>query len=131
MDSLARRPPTVPSVLLVEDQPLNRRMLQSVLTTLGYAVVTACNGQEAVEAYRGARYDLVLMDCQMPVMDGLEATAQIRAFENGRFHTPIIGYTCLNNADECLAAGMDAYVQKTASLDPVKSEIKRWAPIPD
>lgn len=105
--------------------------MQSVLTTLGYAVVTASNGQEAVEAYQLSRYDAVLMDCQMPVMDGLEATAHIRAFENGRYRTPIIGYTCMNNADECLAAGMDAYVQKTASLDPVKTEIKRWAPLPD
>lgn len=127
MDDLAL---LAPSVLLVEDQPLNRRMLHSVLTALGYAVATACNGQEAVEACQGARYDVVLMDCQMPVMDGLEATAHIRAFENGRYRTPIIGYTCLSNAEECLAAGMDSHVQKSASLDPVKSEIRRWAPLP-
>ncbi len=67
----------------------------------------------------------------MPVMDGLEATAQIRKLENGAARTPIIGYTCLNNVEECLAAGMDAHVQKTASLDPVKAEIRRWAPLPD
>jgi CheY-like chemotaxis protein len=104
-------------------------MLQSALTALGYAVVTASNGQEAVAAFQVSRYDAVLMDCQMPIMDGLEATLLIRALENGSRRTPIIGYTCLCNRDECLAAGMDSHVQKSASLDPVKNELLRWAPL--
>ncbi len=92
-------------------------------------MVTACNGREAVEAFQVSRYDAVLMDCQMPIMDGLEATLLIRAYENGSRRTPIIGYTCLCNREECLAAGMDAHVQKSASLDPVKDELLRWVPL--
>ena len=109
-------PPRRSSVLVAEDNPVNRKVVLRLLERRGHDVVVVSNGREAVEAVQQRRFDLVLMDCQMPVMDGFEATSSIRALE-GEFgyHVPIVALTA--NALEgdrprCLDAGMDSYLAK-------------------
>jgi PAS domain S-box-containing protein len=103
-------------VLLAEDHAVNRRLAVSLLEKHGHAVRVAANGREAVEAVRREPFDVVLMDVQMPEMGGLEATAQIRAEEQGAGrHVPILALTAHameGDRERCLAAGMDGYVPK-------------------
>jgi two-component system sensor histidine kinase/response regulator len=105
-----------PRILLAEDNPVNQRMARYMLDKRGYQVDVVNDGREAVDAWTRGQYDLVLMDVQMPVMDGFGAVAAIRSAEaeSGR-HTPIIALTAgafVEDRDRCLAAGMDAYVTK-------------------
>ena len=102
-------------VLLVDDNVVNQRVARRVLERAGCVVHVVANGQEAIDAVETARFDLVLMDCQMPVMDGYEATARIRASETGRDHMPIVALTAHALPEErarCRAAGMDEFVSK-------------------
>ena len=103
-------------VLLVEDNAVNQMVAESLLERRGFSVVLAGNGREGVEAFQRERFDVVLMDVQMPVMDGFEALAAIRALErsSGR-RTPVIALTAhalKEDRDRCLAAGMDDYLSK-------------------
>ena len=101
-------------ILLVEDNPVNQRLAQRILEHSGYSVVMAGNGKEALAALTGQRFDLILMDVQMPVMDGFEATRAIREHEHGS-HIPIIAITAhamTGDRERCLAAGMDGYLTK-------------------
>jgi CheY-like chemotaxis protein len=103
-------------VLVVEDNPINRKVAMKALGRIGYLVDTVSNGQEAVDAVTSTEYDVVLMDCQMPVMDGYQATTLIRQqeFRSGR-RTPIIALTAhamASDRKKCLDAGMDEYVTK-------------------
>ena len=103
-------------VLLVEDNVVNQMVAQSLLERRGFEVVVAGNGREGVEAFQRGAFDLVLMDIQMPEMDGFEALAAIRALEErtGR-HTPVVALTAhamKEDRDRCLAAGMDDYLSK-------------------
>jgi two-component system sensor histidine kinase/response regulator len=103
-------------VLLAEDNPINRRLVTALLEKRGHPVVTVDNGRSAVEAVAAQAFDVVLMDLQMPELDGLEATAAIRNAELGTGrHLPIVALTAhamKGDRERCLAAGMDAYLSK-------------------
>jgi CheY-like chemotaxis protein/HPt (histidine-containing phosphotransfer) domain-containing protein len=121
-DGSARAPASPdhrPRVLVVEDSKVNQLVTLGLLEQLGYDVDLAINGLEAVEAAASGRYDAILMDCLMPVMDGYEATARIRALPGAAHSTPIVALTASAMSDDrtrCLEAGMDDYVSKP--LDP-------------
>ncbi len=117
-------------ILLVEDNPANLRVTQALLETLGCEVRTAINGVQAVAAYREGVYDLVLMDCQMPEMDGYQATAAIRQIEAmlSRF-TPVVALTAHamdGSRAECLAAGMNDQLSKPLTLAALTSKLLEW-----
>jgi PAS domain S-box-containing protein len=103
-------------ILLAEDNAVNQRLAVRLLEKQGHAVVVAGNGKEALRAVEGQSFDLVLMDVQMPEMDGLEATARIREWEKaGGKHVPIVAMTAQvmkGDREQCLQAGMDAYLGK-------------------
>jgi CheY-like chemotaxis protein len=103
-------------VLLVEDNAVNQMVAEAMLERRGFEVVVAVNGREGVELFQGGRFDLVLMDIQMPEMDGFEALAAIRAFEEGTGRrTPVVALTAhalKEDRERCLAAGMDDYLSK-------------------
>lgn len=110
-------------VLLAEDNLMNRALAESFLQKLGCMVATAEDGGEAVEVFRRDRFDVILMDIQMPNLDGLEATHVIRTFENGLNHTPIVALTAHASEgwrERCLDAGMDEYLTKPLSLDVLR-----------
>jgi PAS domain S-box-containing protein len=119
-------------ILVAEDDAVNRKVVAAMLQGLGYRVDAVGNGREAVEACRLAGYDLVLMDCQMPEMDGLNATAHIRAEEGASRRTPIVAMTA--NAepgyeDRCRTAGMDDYLAKPVRLQVLRSAVRHWVGI--
>jgi CheY-like chemotaxis protein len=119
-------------VLVVEDKPANRALVVHLLTKRGYAVVTANDGRQALDALERERFDLVLMDVQMPEMNGLEATAAIRARESATgAHVPIVALTAhamLHDRERCLEAGMDAYVTKPIEAARLLAAIERFVP---
>jgi len=107
-------------ILLAEDNLVNQKVAQKLLEKEGYSVAIANNGREAVEKYGAEHFDLILMDVQMPEMDGFEATAKIRALEQGTpRHIPIIALTAhamKGYNEKCLEAGMDGYVTKPFNI---------------
>jgi CheY-like chemotaxis protein len=116
-------------VLLVEDTPVNQKLAVALLEKRGFGVTTAGNGKAALAALEREPFDLVLMDLQMPEMDGLEATSAIRDGEKstGR-HVPIIAMTAhalKGDQERCLAAGMDAYVSKPIRTSELFETIER------
>jgi signal transduction histidine kinase/DNA-binding response OmpR family regulator len=121
-------------VLVVEDNQVNQRLAMRQLLRLGFTAESVGNGREAVDAQARESYDLIFMDVQMPVMDGYEASAEIRRYEiRSRKHVPIVAMTAnaLNeDRDACLAAGMDDYVSKPVSLANLRIVIDRWLPQP-
>ncbi len=118
-------------ILLVEDNATNRCVALGMLRKLGLTSVEAVyNGAEAVEAVRNARYDLVLMDVQMPVMDGLEATRRIRSHPSGR-GLPIVAmtaYAMRGDRERCLEAGMDEYISKPITAESLSDTLRKWLP---
>jgi PAS domain S-box-containing protein len=118
-------------LLLVEDNPVNQRVALAVLGKLGYQADLAGNGAEAVTATAARPYDLVLMDCQMPVMDGFEATRRIREGQAGSRRIPILAMTAnamQGDRERCLQAGMDDYLPKPVTLDALRVALQRWLP---
>jgi signal transduction histidine kinase/CheY-like chemotaxis protein len=106
-------------VLVAEDNPINQKVAVAMLKRLGYRVDVVANGTEAVQAVRDVPYAAVLMDCQMPVMNGYEASEEIRRREPPGRHIPIVALTASaikGDEDRCLAAGMDAYVTKPVTV---------------
>jgi two-component system sensor histidine kinase/response regulator len=121
----------VPRILLVEDNPVNREVAVGMLETLGCVAHAAGNGLLALEAINNDAYDAVLMDCHMPVMDGLTATAELRRREQnaGGARLPIIALTANameGDRERCLAAGMDDFLSKPFSLQQLAALLKRW-----
>jgi len=115
-------------LLVAEDNPVNQKLITAQLAKLGYRPDIVGNGREAVEAVQRASYDVILMDCRMPEMNGLEATRAIRALEVGKRRTQIIAMTA--NALErdrrsCLEAGMDDYLAKPLHLEDLRKALER------
>ena len=129
----ARMPTAAPvalagRVLLAEDNPVNQQVGEAMLAKLGLAVAFAANGEEAVRLARTETFDLILMDCHMPVMDGYEASTAIRAHATAQ-RIPIIALTANvmeGNRERCLAAGMDDFLAKPYSLDQLQEVLRRW-----
>ncbi|MDR3589886.1 MAG: response regulator, partial [Negativicutes bacterium] len=122
-----RSEPKELSVLLAEDEPVSRMIVQKYLGKLKHQVDCAANGRQALEMFAKKRYDAVLMDIQMPVMNGVEATRRIREAEagSGRY-TPIIALTAHALADDrekYLAAGMDEYIAKPVQLGELQAKL--------
>jgi len=128
------RPDGRARVLLAEDNPVNQTLVVRILGKLGYGVDVAGNGREAVEATTRHAYGVVLMDCQMPEMDGYQATAEIRLREGASRHTAVVAMTASalpEDRERCLAAGMDDYVSKPISVDDIKRVLAQWLPEDD
>jgi CheY-like chemotaxis protein len=122
-------------ILLAEDNPINQEVARSMIESLGCQVDVVETGVQAVEALEQGSYDVVLMDCQMPEMGGLEATRIIRerqavpAISRPAMHTPIIALTAHalpSDREQCLAAGMDDYLSKPFTLDALHATLARW-----
>ena len=118
-------------ILLVEDNPLNQEVTLGMLSVLGCDADVAGNGQEGLDAIAATRYDLVLMDCQMPVMDGYAATRalRVREKESGGGRLPVVALTANalpGDSDACLAAGMDGYLSKPFTIQKLGNTLSKW-----
>ncbi|HEX3395987.1 MAG TPA: two-component regulator propeller domain-containing protein [Steroidobacteraceae bacterium] len=116
-------------ILVVEDQPLNREVAIGMLTSLGLEVETAHHGQQALDIASSRSFDAILMDCEMPVMDGFSATRALRARESAGIHVPIIALTAdVTSAGRaaCLAAGMDDHLAKPFRREALHGILVRW-----
>lgn len=115
-------------ILMAEDNSINQRVGTLILQRAGYKIDLVSDGNEAIEACRGSAYDLILMDCQMPTIDGFEATRQIRAI--GGRQPVIIAVTAnalVGERERCLAAGMDDYLSKPFQADQLVAIVEKWA----
>jgi CheY-like chemotaxis protein len=116
-------------VLVVEDNAANLKLTVRLVERLGYQTDVAANGADALGMIERTQYDAVLMDCQMPEMDGYEATKLIRKSETSRRHLPIVAMTAdalSGDRERCLAAGMDDYISKPVKLHVVAAVLGRW-----
>jgi signal transduction histidine kinase/DNA-binding response OmpR family regulator len=118
-------------ILLVEDNPVNQEVTQGMLSVHGCRADVVGNGREALDAIAAGEYDLVLMDCQMPVMDGYEATRTLRAMEKdtGRKRLTVVALTANameGDSDSCLAAGMDDYLSKPFTIGRLGAILAKW-----
>lgn len=116
-------------ILLAEDNPVNQTIARRLLERAGHNVTIVGDGESAVEAWQAGRFDAVFMDCQMPGIDGYEATGEIRKLEHGLRHTPIIALTAAAMDGErkrCLEAGMDDYLAKPIDLAELNRVLQSW-----
>ncbi len=117
-------------VLLAEDNPINQVVGQEMLKALNYQLDVVNNGREAVDAVQRSDYALILMDCDMPEMDGFQATAEIRKAEEPHRRIPIIALTAQvaeGTREACLAAGMDDYLSKPIEMQALDQLLARWS----
>lgn len=118
-------------ILLVEDNFVNQAVAKQMLETLGHSVTIANNGQEAINKFQNGTYDLILMDCQMPIMDGFKATQIIRQYinDNNKRHIPIFALTAnalVGDKEKCLSAGMDGYISKPITLEGLEAVLNSY-----
>ena len=128
----ARLGQSAPLVLVAEDSPVNQIVAVRALERCGCRAQVAADGREALRALATRRYDAVLMDCQMPEMDGYEATAELRRLEQGAQHTPVIAmtaYAMKGDLERCLEAGMDDYISKPMRYQALVDTLRRWVPV--
>ncbi|HAX91363.1 MAG TPA: hypothetical protein DCY07_04045 [Rhodospirillaceae bacterium] len=122
--------PKKKTILIAEDQLVNQMLMRTIIKQYGCVPELASNGLEAVKMAAEKRYDLIFMDGHMPEMDGLEATKQIRAFEQRlNLHTPIIAVTAdamKGDRDKCIGAGMDDYLYKPVKAESIKAMIEKY-----
>lgn len=119
------------SILLAEDNPVNQNVADAMLTNIGLQLDLATNGQEAYDMIQVRHYDLVFMDCQMPVMDGYEATRRIRQLPGDKRHVPIVALTANALSDDrqkCLDVGMNDFLSKPFTLLQLRAMLEKWLP---
>jgi CheY-like chemotaxis protein len=117
------------SILIAEDNDINRELVTQMLTRLGHEGITVANGREALAAAQGRAFDLILMDIQMPEMDGVSAAAAIRALPGELGGAPIVAVTAnamVGDRERYLAGGFDDYLAKPLHLDRLQEVIARW-----
>ena len=120
-------------ILVVEDNLVNQKVLIKMLKTLGQTATVANNGREALTVLEREQFSLILMDCQMPEMDGYEAAGEIRKREKGTRRIPIIALTAAamqGDRERCIAAGMDDYLSKPIDAARLDAAIRRWTAAP-
>jgi CheY-like chemotaxis protein len=118
-------------LLVAEDNPVNQLVAVRMLEKLGYRADGVANGSEAVDALMRINYAAVLMDCQMPELDGFEATREIRRRQSSARRTPVIALTAgamQSDREQCFAAGMDDYISKPVRLEELGAVLARWVP---
>ncbi|MDA1259889.1 MAG: response regulator [Planctomycetota bacterium] len=123
------RPQARERLLLAEDNPVNRKLALKMLERAGFLADVATNGAEAIDKVKQNTYDLVLMDCQMPEMDGYEATRKIRALGGVASQLPIVALTAnamVGDREKCMAAGMSDYLSKPLRQDEFHAMLERW-----
>jgi signal transduction histidine kinase/ActR/RegA family two-component response regulator len=117
-------------ILVAEDNPVNRKVVMDTLGKLGYQATIVEDGQKAVDAVRKQPFDLILMDCQMPIKDGYQATQEIRILDSKLSRrTPVVAITAhamQGDREKCLAAGMDDYLSKPIRMTLLKEMIEKW-----
>ncbi len=133
--SLATASPKSYRILLAEDNDINRALATDILEFLGFTVHAVMDGKAALHAAHQHSFDLILMDCQMPLLDGYEATRQIRTgeSESGQAKTPIValsGHAVAEGREKCLAAGMDDYLEKPFTIYELQEMVTRWISCP-
>ena len=117
------------SILIAEDNPVNQKVAIKMIERLGYKAEAVENGRKAVDAVTSKHYDLILMDCQMPVLDGFGATEAIRALDDSVRGIPIVALTAdamESDKERCLAVGMNDFISKPIDQDVLASTIERW-----
>ncbi|MEG2795525.1 MAG: response regulator [Pseudomonas sp.] len=116
------------TVLLVEDNPVNQTVIEAMLRSLGFTVSVATDGAQAVRSAQGSEFEVILMDCRLPIIDGYEATRQIRNLP-GRGNVPIIALTAnalQGDRETCLSAGMNDYLAKPFKRNDLQQILQRW-----
>jgi CheY-like chemotaxis protein/HPt (histidine-containing phosphotransfer) domain-containing protein len=121
-----------PHLLIVEDNSINQKVMLLQLEQLGYSADAVANGLEAIKAWEQIPYDMILMDCQMPEMDGYAATEAIRRRETDGKHIPIIAMTAhvmVGDREKCIKAGMDDYIPKPIKTENLQAMLAKWHPV--
>jgi CheY-like chemotaxis protein len=116
-----------PRILMAEDNQINQRVGKLILQRAGFNIDLVSDGREALEAHKAQPYDLILMDCQMPTMDGFEASRQIRSLD--QLQPVIIAVTAnalVGERERCLNAGMDDYLSKPFQAEQLVAVVKKW-----